>query len=170
MNDSKSDLLLNALISELERGTRVLEATGDFTFRRFANGSGSVGAQFRHVLDFVDALLRGIERDRIDYSDRERDPRVETDRKYAFKRSQTLLRELHRFDQRVMGKTVLVRSELDAATWLASSVAREVEFVHSHTVHHHALIAEKLAGFGIAADAGLGVSPSTLEYRKQMAA
>jgi hypothetical protein len=154
----------------LERGNRVLTATDDFTYRRFANGSGSVGAQFRHILDFVGSLLRGIEKGRIDYTDRQRDTRVETDRQYAFERSQTLLRELHRFDQRVMGKTVLVRSELDEATWLASSVAREVEFVHSHTVHHHALIAEKLAGFGVVSDAGLGVSPSTLEYRKQMAA
>jgi hypothetical protein len=121
-------------------------------------------------MDFVGSLLRGIERGRIDYTDRQRDPRVETDRQYAFERSQTLLREIRNFDQRVMGKTVLVRSELDEATWLASSVAREVEFVHSHTVHHHALIAEKLAGFGITTDFGLGVSPSTLEYRKQMAA
>ena len=37
-------------------------------------------------------------------------------------------------------------SEIESGNWLPSSIAREVEFVHSHTVHHHALIAEKLSG------------------------
>ena len=142
----------------------------DVTYRRVANGSGSVGAQFRHILDLVNCLLRGIAVARIDYSNRARDIRVETDRFFALERARQLIASLSGLDQRLMAKSIVVRSEIDANAWLPSAVAREVEFVHSHTVHHHALIAEKLAGFGIAVDAGLGVSPATTEYRRKLAA
>jgi hypothetical protein len=170
MNDPKRDQILNALVLELERGIRTIAETDDFTYRRFANGSGSVGAQFRHILDFVGCLLRGIETGRVDYGARARDPRVETDREFAVATLRQLLTALSGLGSRVMGKSVVVRSEIDPDTWLPSAVAREVEFVHSHSVHHHALIAEKLMGFGVSVDAGLGISPSTAEYRRKLAA
>jgi hypothetical protein len=170
MSESGRDMILDALIAELERGGDTIAAVDDFTYRRFANGSASVGAQFRHILDFVGCLLNGIGTGRIDYADRIRDPRIETDRAFALARSRQLLQALRMLDTKVMGKSIVVRSEIDPETWLPSAFAREAEFIHSHTVHHHALIAEKLAGFGVRADAALGVSPSTAKYRRQMAA
>jgi hypothetical protein len=61
-------------------------------------------------------------------------------------------------------RSVLVRSETGAALWHRSSLGRELEFVLSHTVHHHALIAEKLAANGDNAVRDFGVAPSTLEF------
>jgi hypothetical protein len=170
MNDPRRDTLVDALIAELRRGMVTIAATDDLTYRRSANRSGSVGAQFRHILDFVAALLRGIEDGRVDHTDRRRETQIENDREFAIERCRQLLAGLKGVDPRVMGRSIVVRSETDGTVWLPSSVAREVEFVHSHTVHHHALIAEKLAGFGFAVDASLGVSPSTIEYRKKLAA
>jgi hypothetical protein len=68
------------------------------------------------------------------------------------------------------GSTVSVRSESDTGVWLTSSVAREMEFVLSHMIHHHALIAEKLVGQGIILDRAFGVAPSTKSYRNKLAA
>lgn len=164
------DSLLSALIRELEQGVSVIESIDDITYRRKTNISGSVGAQFRHNLDFVTNLIRGIEDGRIDHSDRERDVRVETDREYAIGRFDTLISRLNYLNPRIMRKSVLVRSEVDGRMWLPSSVAREAEFVHSHTVHHHALIAEKLAALGIKSNRMFGVAPSTIEYWKRQAA
>jgi hypothetical protein len=164
------DVLLRALIEEINRGCDTIAGVNDVTYRRVANGTGSVGAQFRHNLDFALSLLDGIEHGRIDYSMRERDPDVEIARLYAIGRFRKVLAKLRFLDSRILGKSVLVRSELDASQWQPSSVAREVEFIHSHTVHHHALIAEKLAGFGIQPPKGLGVAPSTLEYWASRAA
>jgi hypothetical protein len=65
---------------------------------------------------------------------------------------------------------VLVRSEIDPDVWHSSSVGRELEYVLSHTVHHHALIAEKLAAIGVYIERHFGVAPSTLEYWKALRA
>lgn len=157
------------LIEELERAVALISRMDEVNFRRVINGS-SVGAQFRHDLDMVRTLIAGVESRRLDYGDRERDHRIEIDPKFAAGRYRDLIKRLSFLDERSLGKSVLVRSEIDRKTWLPSSFGREVEFVHSHTVHHHALIAEKLAAIGVAAAENFGVAPSTLEYRAQIAA
>lgn len=162
--------LLSKLIDELTRGMRLIAAIDDITYCRATNGTGSVGGQFRHNLDFAGCLLKGGENGLIDYNDRERDICVETDRQYAADRFGTVIRKLGNLNPRIMGKSLLVRSEAENSMWLPSSFAREVEFVHSHTVHHHALIAEKLAGFGVTVSENFGVAPSTLEYWEKRAA
>jgi hypothetical protein len=164
------DMLLQRLIEELECGVRIISATDDITYCRTANGSGSIGAQFRHNLDFAGSLLKGINEGRIDYNDRDRDVRVEADRHYAAGRFADVIGRLCELSPRIMAKSVLIRSEIDNDTWLPSSIAREVEFIHSHTVHHHALIAEKLAGFEVRVAENFGVALSTLEYWKKKAA
>jgi hypothetical protein len=163
------DGLLCALVEELMRACNTIARLDDDAYRQPVHGS-SIGAQFRHDLDFVTNLLRGIEIGRIDHSARERDMFVETDRKYAIGRFRKLIAKIRVLDSRVLGKSILIRSELDTSLWLPSSVGREVEFTHSHTVHHHALIAEKLAALGIAAPQALGVAPSTLKYWAAQAA
>jgi hypothetical protein len=64
----------------------------------------------------------------------------------------------------MLSRPVSVRSEIDDEVWHSSSVMREFEFVHSHTVHHHALVAEKLKAFGLEVSDGFGVAPSTLKF------
>ncbi len=165
----KDRTLLTSLIEELGRGLRVISSIDDLTYCRAANNSGSIGAQFRHILDFVSAVLKGIDTGRIDYSDRERDLRIELDRRYAARRFDSLINEL-RSKHFVPMKSTLVRSELDPGIWTRSSTAREIEFVHSHTVHHHALIAEKLASCGLQPGENFGVAPSTISYWAKVAA
>lgn len=157
------------LINELERAVDLISRIDEVTFRRVINGS-SIGAQFRHDLDMVRMLIAGAVSGRLDYGDRERDQRIELDPKFAAGRYRDLIEKLRSLNGRSMGKSVLVRSEIDRDIWLPSGLGREVEFVHSHTVHHHALIAEKLAAMGAAAPENFGVAPSTVEYRAKIAA
>ena len=161
---------LRNLKDELLKGIDMIATVDDLSFRRVANGTGSVGGQFRHNLDFVNSLLNGIDDGHIDYNKRERDPRVEENREFAIECFRKAINRLSNLSPRLFSKSALVRSELDQALWLPSGFAREAEFVHSHTVHHHALIAEKLAGYGLAVTENFGVAPSTLEYWKKKAA
>ena len=55
------------------------------------------------------------------------------------------------------------------AAWMPSSVARELQAVRSHTIHHFALIAMTLRAWGIEVDSTFGVAPSTLRYREPKA-
>jgi hypothetical protein len=156
--------LLDKLAAELERGSRLIASVDDAAYRWTSEITGSVGAHFRHNLDAANRFLEGIGSRRIDYGNRERDARIESDRSYAIERYSDAVRRILSLPAGVIFASVSVRSEVDASAWLPSSVGREVEYVHSHTVHHHALIAEKLSAAGIKLDKDFGVAPSTLEY------
>jgi hypothetical protein len=158
------------LISELDRAADMIALVDDFSYRRQSNGSGSVGAQFRHNLDFIGAFLKGVKIGRIDYGKRGRDFRIENDRSAAIAQVEVLKAMIEKLETRSMLNSISVRSEIEISLWFPSSVSRELEFVHSHTVHHHALIAEKLFGLGIHVEKDFGVAPSTLQYWKKQAA
>lgn len=53
--------------------------------------------------------------------------------------------------------------------FLPSSIGRELQVLCSHTIHHYALIAFILAAQGIRVKEDLGVAPSTIRHRSQMA-
>lgn len=162
--------LVRALLEELMRGSRSIEGIEDRLYSRKANGTGSIGGHFRHNLDFTDSFLNGIENGRIDYSRRERDVRTEEDRGYAIGRFELTIRRLRGLTPDLIGQKVWVRSETCTEIWHESSIARELEFLHSHTVHHHALVVEKLAFFGVRASENFGVAPSTLKFWEQQKA
>lgn len=129
--------VLQNLAGELLKGVEMIAAVDDLSYRLVANGTASVGGQFRHNLDFVNNLLNGIKAGRIDYNNRERDRRIEEDRDFAVGRFRLGIHRISSISSRQFSKSVLVRSEINQATWLPSSFIREAEFVHSHTVHHH---------------------------------
>ena len=159
-----TDRLLASLAAEIERGIEVIRGLDEESYRRASSRSGSVGAQFRHNLDFLNAFLTAAGAGRVDYNDRERDHVVEIDREYAIEKLLTVVGKLGELKGSDLERSVLVRSETGTGFWHRSSLGRELEFVFSHTVHHHALIAEKLAANGDTAVLDFGVAPSTLEF------
>jgi hypothetical protein len=163
------ECIRSAVVDQVGRGINLIGELDDFTFRRHANGTGSIGEQFRHNLDFLNAFLKGIRVGRIDYEKRERDERVAKSRNYAIERFEGVIIGLENLQRSDLQGMISVASEIECDVWLMSSVLREMEFVHSHTIHHHALIAEKLAGFGISVNKLFGVSPSTLAYWRRAA-
>jgi hypothetical protein len=162
VNGAEMDTL-RSLIAELERGVAIIRGIDVETFRATENGSGSIGAHFRHNLDFVNSFLNGIAERRIDYNDRTRDTMVETRPSYAVEQMQFAMRRLARLQPEMCGWIVMVRSEINEDFWYASSVAREMEFLHSHTVHHYALIARLMPN--TVRPSTFGVAPSTLRFR-----
>lgn len=167
IDQTTGNLLLSAVISEFERGIEMIVSVDDRVYAQTANGTGSVGGHFRHNLDFVTSFLKGIAEGQIDYNRRERDVMVETDRKYAIEKFGIAIRRLAGLTDEMLGWLIYVRSEIDDSVWLPSSILRELEFLQSHTVHHHALIREKLILFGLKVDAEFGVARSTLVYWRQ---
>lgn len=170
VNIARENFIVQELVREIESGVALIEAIDDEIYRTSEGASGSVGSHFRHNLDFVNSFLNGIAERRIDYSRRMRDLRVEQDRGHATASFEFAIRRLSAISDEIFESMVLVRSEIDTGRWYAASVAREVEFVLSHTVHHHALIAEKLRCLGLSVPEGFGVSSSTIRYWSQQLA
>ena len=167
-NQSKSnflsDSILKNLISELERGIKLIESLPDEIYQKKTYGVGSIGSHFRHNLDFIENFLKGLGAGKIDYSRRQRDIKVETKRDYAVGRFSLLIEKLQNTFNLDTEKEILVSSELNENAFHRSSVSRELEFLHSHTIHHFALIAEKLNSFGYEVSGDFGVAPSTLKF------
>ena len=135
----------------------------DYATRR--NGESSIGAHIRHNLDFITALLCGVAGGRIDYNVRQRDPRIESDRVYAIEQMMSACERLRNLTSWRLASPVIVRSEVNERVWHTSSVSREIEFLHSHTVHHYALVKWLLNEASESVGASFGVSPSTLRFR-----
>jgi hypothetical protein len=154
---------LRSLIAELERGVAIIRGLDVATFRATENGNGAIGAHFRHNLDFVNSFLNGIAERRIDYNDRTRDTLVETRPAYAVAQMQFAMQRLAGLESEIFERIVMVRSEINEDLWHVSSIAREIEFLHSHTVHHYAVIA-RLMPESVNLNT-FGVAPSTLRFR-----
>jgi hypothetical protein len=170
LNIVGANFIVQELIREISSGKAVIASLKESEYRSGEWGVGSIGGHFRHNLDFIGSFLNGVAERRIDYSRRERDVCVERDRNYALERFELGERSLRSITDEVFESMLLVRSEIDAGRWYASSVAREIEFVLSHTIHHHALIAEKMKCLGLSAPEAFGVSSSTLRYWAQQLA
>ncbi len=128
----------------------------------------SPGAHARHLLDFVDCLLDGLEARRIDYTARKRSPEVEASRGAGRRAIEGAIEGLDRLRGLDGHLPLEVRPELDQ-DWTPSSLAREIQSVSGHVVHHHALIHMVLAHRGIEAPSDYGVAPSTLAHRAAIA-
>ncbi len=158
------NMLIRSLIGEFRRGISLIERLKDSDYTKKHGERGSVGEHFRHNLEFGTRLLEGIKTGKIDYVNRARDSRVELERVYAIERFELLIEAIEELGRHDLNRMVEVRSEVEQSAWLGSSIARELEFLHSHTVHHYALIASKLESLGIETEKVFGVAPSTREY------
>jgi len=174
----------------------VLGQVDDFQYASTSKISprASIGAHLRHVLDFHQCFLDGVESRSIDYNRRRRDPLFETDRVHAremIAKTSAALRALSladdntalqlRIEDAANLRDRLVRasrrdaralntSAADSDAWCKSSILRELEFLQSHTVHHYSLVAMLLRSYDIEPDEELGVASSTLKYWKEAAA
>lgn len=140
-----------------------------FTANAPALALSGVGPHLRHVIDFYQRFLDALEEPqtpgsilRIDYDARERDPRLEIDPDHAtatLGRTMDRLRAVAFADEE---RPLEVRS--DGSPWISSTIARELQSLVSHTVHHFALIAVSVRCQGGDPGPDFGVAPSTLRH------
>jgi hypothetical protein len=126
-----------------------------------------VGAHLRHVIEFYECFLAGVGSAHIDYNSRGRDKDVEQNRTEGLGRVRRLIDRLSALDLGYNHASVFVTA--DDGYLMHSSVARELQALSSHTVHHYALIAATLQVLGVHVPSTFGVSPSTLRHREAAA-
>jgi len=132
--------------------------------RMVAELSGSIGEHVRHCLDHVSALVAADPDATLSYDHRHRGTAIETDRAAALQQIAQLGGALAEWATRSMDEPIRVASRLSTAGeavvgW--STLAREVAFVVSHTIHHQAIIGLLLAIHGEPVPDRFGHSPST---------
>lgn len=129
--------------------------------------SSHVGGHVRHCLDHVDALLAGVEQGAVDYDRRQRGTAVETSRAAALDVIARQMRQLLALPEAAESRALLLSGVVssDAApVVMSTSVARELAFVLSHTIHHNALVAVLARALGVSVPAHFGYAPSTIAH------
>src|SRR6516225_6306217 len=168
---SRASALIATNVRWLRQALRLLELLNDEVYSATAPGFAPhrAGAHLRHVLEFYQCFLDGLESSRIDYDSRRRDESIERSRHTAAIAIRSII---HVLDTRAAlheERIVWVRME-DAESndvsdsFMESSLSRELQVLSSHTVHHFALIAVTLRAHGVQMDPDFGMAPSTLRY------
>ncbi len=169
-----------ALIAAAAQANLVLVAQGIEAVSRFGDDhytvpvagcfNSSAGGHFRHAIEHYQALLgawSGEGSGRLDYENRARDPLIETCAEQAiaaWRRIEQGLAPLAAGTE--ADRTLHMAAETAEGGVLVTSLARELEFLVNHTVHHFALIAVIAHARGVALPADFGLAPSTLKYRQ----
>jgi uncharacterized damage-inducible protein DinB len=130
-----------------------------------------LGKHIRHIVDHYLCFIRDLDNGVIDYEQRQRDTQTETNKVHAL----DVISDISRFfiqaekeNLRDKPLSVLLCSDVALPDGEAtqSSVRRELQFLHGHSVHHYALIATMLRFYGMHTSREFGVAPSTLLHEK----
>jgi len=136
----------------------------------FENG---VGPHLRHILEHYLQFLAGWPSGKVDYDAREREVRIERDRDHAIAVTRKIMRQLEecRHEDGVHPLQIKMDcgGQQKVADWTESTVARELQFLASHTIHHHALIAAILRLVNHEPAESFGIAPSTLKHEMDRA-
>lgn len=163
--------LIEMNITWLEQALDLLDRLDDHTFTASPREMAPqrVGSHLRHVVEFYECFLEGVQGAHIDYDARRRDPFVEQSRAAAAVKLHHII-DMLRSEQALRTDGVIwVRMEDSAAigihdTFLISSTGRELQVLSSHAIHHFALISATLRSLGFPVDSDFGMAPSTLRY------
>jgi hypothetical protein len=175
MPNSNLDTLIATNVAWLRQAEELLRTLTDEVYGTTPVGMAPhrAGGHLRHILEFYESFLNGLDSGVVDYDARKRDGSVERSCWAASTRIQTTI---HRLASVSCDALLEIRME-DAPEGLRdcllpSSVVRELQVLSSHTIHHFALLAMTLRGHGVVVDPSFGMAPSTLRYEalKQMRA
>lgn len=164
-------MILEQNLHFLRQGLELLDAVDAETYAATESGRASIGAHLRHCIDFYNCFLHGLETGRVDYDARCRDAAVETDRRAAARVLAEIVDRMAALGPADFGRVLEVKADTPEGApfaWSRSSLARELQFLTSHTVHHFALIALLMRQRGHDPGDEFGVAPSTLAYRRTL--
>ena len=152
----------------LEQALRLLASLSEEQYGCPRGDWAPVGAQYRHVIEHYQCFLAGVATGAIDYDARRRDAELERDTARAAVATREVITGLERLSDLPPDRPIAVQLRTAANAvepeWSRSTLARELQFVVSHTVHHFALIKLLLTGEPVALDPEFGVAPSTLAH------
>jgi hypothetical protein len=167
----RQSLLIEQNITWLRQAGELLEQISDSAYAASPSSISPhrIGGHLRHILEFYECFLHGLESCHIDYDARKRDPAVERNRHAAMAKIDSILHVLQTDRMLLADWIIWVRMEDAEAfgvkeSFMISSTGRELQMLSSHTIHHFALIAMALRVLGYEVDRDFGMAPSTLRY------
>lgn len=150
---------------------QLVSAIGNLTTEEYGRPcktlfNASVGQHVRHVIELHYCLFNGYETGNVNYDERKRDTRIETDRDLAIELMNKIILEIDRPDKELLLHTCSYESTAETFP-VKTNYFRELIYNLEHTVHHMALIRIGINEVAILPlPEGFGVAASTIKYRQ----
>ncbi|CAN5462235.1 hypothetical protein BH11BAC2_BH11BAC2_19780 [soil metagenome] len=159
--------LLASTIQVFEELNDTLSQLDDNVFAtssQHLNGS-TIGQHVRHIIELYQCLEAGYEAGIVNYDNRKRDLRLQTEIKFAESTLSEIIAMLGREEKPMLMETALGTD--DGFTMISTNYYREVVYNLEHTIHHMALIRVAIQELTpLILSASFGVAPATLKFRK----
>ena len=141
-------------------------STNDYCCPCHGLSNATIGEHTRHIIEMFQCLEKQYEEGVINYDDRKRDYRIQTDINFAKETIDSVCNQLEKPNKNLKLKQVVDGEEL----LIESNYNRELLYNLEHCIHHQALIKVAVLQIDtIVIDQNFGVARSTIEYRKQCA-
>lgn len=131
-----------------------------------ALSNSTIGEHTRHSIEMFQCLENQYELGVVNYDNRQRDYKIQTDPEFAKVAIQNVINNLRKVNKKIILQQIIDGEELN----IESNYDRELLYNLEHCIHHQALIkVAVLQNENLQIDANFGVARSTIEYRKQCA-
>ena len=122
-----------------------------------------VGSHIRHILDFYDCILEGIESKQINLINRKRDELMHCNCDYALDNVSRVIQRIGALDQEMFHSKFTVTDDLGLGTAeIEYSLGAILAQANSHAIHHYAIISYILDRLNVVVeDASFGYNPTT---------
>lgn len=162
--------IVKAAIAILAQGEELVRAlpVETYTLRVPLAFNACIGAHYRHCLDHFSSLLRALDADTVDYDQRARDVRLESQPDFALALTRQMRAQLERLPLGALDLPVRARCEVSYAQGdspvTGSTFGREMVYAIAHAIHHYALISVMARLMDAKLPEHFGVAPSTLAH------
>lgn len=130
----------------------------------------SIGAHFRHLLEHYSCFIEQYPSGQICYDKRCRDENLEKNRDFAIETLTNISNYLSDFASKynttsLQNQEFFIDDEV-LENRLQTNMTRELMFLHSHTVHHYAIIAAMARMHGVQPRGDFGVAIATRVFNQ----
>jgi hypothetical protein len=152
------------VLGQLKNTIAVL-SVDDYTSPIPILSNSTIGEHTRHIVELFQQLLKGYSEGEVDYDNRERNIRIQTEQQYAMDMILLIIDAID-IEEKALK---IVTSYNDRFAFIESNYHRELLYNIEHCIHHQALIKVGLLiqNLNVVSE-DFGVAKSTLEFRKQL--
>lgn len=162
-------MLYSAFTQQLSSVTNLLEKLSDDQYTQTIKhlGNATIGGHTRHIIELIQCLRTGYDSGLVDYVNRKRDLKLESNRKFALLTLEQILKEPLRCDKDL--NLYAETKELNISSHVRTTFNRELLYNTEHTIHHLALIKVALLEMNLQlVDECFGMAYSTLKYKASL--
>jgi uncharacterized damage-inducible protein DinB len=132
--------------------------------------NSSIGMHIRHIVEFYECLVKGMQSTIINYDARQRNLEVETNKEFSLECLLAIVDAMDNFEKDTQLQ-LLANLENEAELFkMPTSIFRELYYLLEHTTHHMAIIKMAFLDHFTAhqLSATYGVASSTLQYQSRV--